>query len=315
MSDYWSGKRVIVTGASGFLGKPLCVTLEQHKATVLRITRKEFDLRYKSISLIRKPIDVFYHLAADVGGIADNISRPAELFYNNVLLNANVVGSARYLKVGKFIALGSSCAYPSDAPLPLVESDYLKGEPEPTNAPYAYSKRLLLSHLQAAHTQYGLDYTYLILANLYGEGCETDPQRAHVIGALVRKFYEAKRDALPSVTLWGTGEAIRDFLHVNDAIDALISIGENKHIANAVLNIGSESGVKIRTIANAIAGATGYEGRIEWDESKPDGQAKRVLNCNNSHMRSPWRPHTRLNDGLMRLVMWYASTQKELSPA
>lgn len=307
--NYWNGKRVLVTGSTGFLGKPLCMALKNAGASVLPVLRKEFDLRRKGIYLSRPP-DVCFHLAADVGGIADNIARPAELFYNNVLINASVVDSLARTGVGKLIALGSSCAYPRDAPLPLVESDYLRGEPEPTNAPYAYSKRLLLSHLQAAHTQYDLNYTYLILANLYGEGCDTDPQRAHVIGALARKFYEAKRDGAGSVTLWGTGKPVRNFLHVDDAVESLLAAGEGTG-ETRVANICYEASDSIRSVATLIAKETEYQGMLIWDASKPDGQLWRVMD---GRLASRFRPTIGVDfpDGIRRLVAWYASTQERV---
>lgn len=322
MSDYWSGKRILCTGSSGFLGRPLCEVLRNRGASVITGTNvfkgSRVDLRdpFTANHFFSKAagFDIAFHLAADVGGIADNISRPAEIFYNNVMINTNVVAMAQKHGVKKLIALGSSCAYPSDAPLPLREEDYLKGEPEPTNAPYAYSKRLLLSHLQAAHTQYGLDYTYLILANLYGEGCETDPQKAHVIGALVRKFYEAKRDGLPSVTLWGTGKATRDFLHVDDAVEALLHTGEHEY-NDAVLNIGTGYGFDIGILAGLIADCTGYTGRIGFDADRPDGQAKRVLGPQRGNTLLEWEAHIPFTEGIARIVAWYAFTQKELAPA
>lgn len=314
MSEWWSGKRVLVTGDRGFVGGPLIKALAY--ADALIHIASPMDLRSKEATEMvfrtsgDDPFDVVFHLAADVGGIGDNISRPAELFYNNVMINTNVVNTARVFRAGKLIALGSSCAYPHDAKLPLVESDYLRGEPEPTNAPYAYSKRLLLSHLQAAHIQYGLNYTYLILANLYGEGCDTDPRTAHVIGALVRKFYEAKRDGAGSVTLWGTGKPVRNFLHVDDAVESLLVAGEGAG-ETRVANICYESSDSIRSVATLIAKETGYQGMLIWDASKPDGQLWRVMD---GRLASRFRPTIGVNfpDGIRRLVAWYASIQERV---
>lgn len=322
MSDYWSGKSVVVTGASGFLGKRLAHALVDRGAMVRFITsRKLYDLRdpfQTSDAIYRHQTgNVLFHLAADVGGIGDNISRPAEIFYNNVMMNTNVINEAVRERYDKVIALGSSCAYPSDAPLPFVESDYLRGEPEPTNAPYAYSKRLLLSHLQAAHTQYGLNYTYLILANLYGEGCDTNPDTAHVIGALVRKFIDAERNGDKEITVWGTGKSTRDFLHISDAVQSLLKAGEHEAM-NEAINIGSGEEINIAFIAYKLRDYLQNHGthiEIKWDITKPDGQTRRLLDMRNANSLLEYWPAKDFVKGLRQTVDWYTSTQRELSPA
>jgi GDP-L-fucose synthase len=318
MTDYWQGKRVLCTGSSGFLGKPLCLALKQRGAIVLTVPRGHRDLRITTATYMtfreRIPIDIVFHLAADVGGIADNISRPSELLSNNVLINTNVVDACVEYKVGKLIALGSSCAYPLEAPLPFVEDDYLKGEPEPTNAPYAYSKRLLLTHLQAARQQYGLPFTYLILANLYGEDCDTNPETAHVIGALVRKFYEAMMCGNEDVDVWGTGKATRDFLNIHDAVLALIAAGEHES-TNDAINIGSGAEEGIESLVYEIVWHTGYSGNWGFDRSKPDGQARRLLNIAKANEVLDWRPLVSLHSGIRMLNDWYRMQRKELARA
>lgn len=308
--------RVIITGGHGFLGSHLTSYFRHMGHDVFIPDRDAFDLRYAyaasaMFEAFPEP-DVVVHCAARVGGIGANQRLPAEFLEDNVRINTNVVMQARRHCTRKFVGIGSVCGYPHTPPsIPFVESDYLGDYPEATNAPYGYTKRLLLMQLQAEYTQYGFGWAYLVPTNLYGPGDSFDPGSSHVIPALLRKFHESDKVQCPSpteenewdtisdsVTVWGTGVATRDFLYVTDACEAIYKAAVCKDNLRVPINIGSGNEMSIADLTDLIIEITHYEGEVLWDKSKPDGQPRRVLDISLADAALGWRPTVSLDTGL-----------------
>jgi len=314
MTTFWTDKYVVVTGGAGFLGSHLVPILEEAGAVVFVPRSAGYDLRQecqvRALFETTGKVDVLFHLAATVGGIGANRARPADFYYDNTLMNTLLVEYAHRYGVGKFVGLGSVCAYPKYPDYPFREEHLWQGYPEETNAPYGISKRALLVHLQAARVQYGLNGIYLIPTNLYGPGDDFDPRTSHVIPALIRKFTEAAEREDPSVTVWGTGLASRDFLYVADCALALMLAAERYDGAEPV-NLGSGQEVRIAWLAETLKRLTGFEGVIEWDSSQPDGQPRRVLNTNRALDSFGWWAMTGLEEGLEETVEWWREYSRD----
>jgi GDP-L-fucose synthase len=301
MNDFWWDQRVLVTGASGFLGRHI-VTLCPNKVqphTQLRnpfAVQKMFDLYADQTIVI--------HCAANVGGIGKNQREPATLMYDNLLMNTHVLHEAYAAGVQKFVGIGSVCAYPKHTPVPFREVDLWNGKPEDTNFPYAETKRALLVMSQAYRQQHGFNAIHLLLANLYGPGDHFDPVNSHVIPAIIRKMVEAKQQGTGNVVLWGSGQATREFLYVEDAAQAIIRAAEVYNSAEPI-NIGTGKSIRIRDLAFIIREIVGYTGGITWDTTMPDGQMERHLDVSRSLDELDWQAQTTLKDGLQRTVDWY----------
>lgn len=311
-----AGKRVLVTGASGFLGSHLCEALQQKGALLSVIKHSECDLRsakQTAAAFDRLPkIDIVFHLAARVGGIGANREHPSEFIADNLRINLNVVESAMWMGVRKFVAVGSVCAYPKYARIPFLEENLWQGYPEETNAPYGVAKRALLVHLQALRAQYGFNGIYLIPTNMYGPRDNFAPQSSHVIPALIRKFESALMlDRNGAVTLWGSGRATRDFLYVKDAVEALILAAE-RYDESDPMNLGSEQEISIAALARYIAHAVGFTGEIRWDTSQPDGQPRRAVSSRFAERMLGWKAHTDFADGVTETVRWYERQEGSL---
>ena len=272
----------------------------------IRIPRsKDLDLR-RGENCVKavKDIDVVIHLAARVGGIGFNRDFPADLFYDNAIMGIQMIEAARLEGVEKFVCLGTVCAYPKFAPVPFSEEDLWNGYPEETNAPYGLAKKMLLVQSQAYRQQYGFNSIYLLPVNLYGPRDNFDPGSSHVVPALIKKFIDAIENDLGVVDVWGTGNASREFLYVDDAARCVVLATEMYNKPSPV-NVGVGMETKIREIVSLIADLTGFQGEIRWDASKPDGQPRRCLDVSRAKDEFGFVPTVTLKDGLRRTIEWY----------
>lgn len=301
-------ERIMVTGGYGFLGQHIIENLYSKGC------KDVFTFRSKHADL-RNPEDVKYaylkigptvviHAAAHAGGIGLNQVKPAELFYDNLMMGLLMINEAAKLKIKKFVQIGTVCAYPKYAPTPFQESSLWNGYPEDTNAPYGIAKKALLVQGQAYKQQYGLNFIYLLPVNLYGPRDHFDLQYGHVIPVLVRRFTEAKATGVKSVTLWGTGKASREFLYVEDAAEAVVLATERYNKSEPV-NIGTGREIAIHDLATLVAKDVGYEGEILYDSSRPDGQPSRCLDVTKAFEEFGFTANMDFNEGLRRTIAWY----------
>lgn len=304
-NSFWQNKRVLVTGAHGFLGKHVINELKKTTATLVTPTSKECDLRdLTQVQKAVKDIDIVIHLAAKVGGIGFNQKYPGELFYDNLIMGAQLMEESRKAEVKKFVALGTICAYPKFTPIPFKEEDLWNGYPEETNAPYGLAKKMLLVQAQAYRAQYGFNAIYLLPVNMYGPGDNFDPQSSHVIPALIKKFIEAKNKKQKTVTVWGTGNPTREFLYVKDAARGII-LATEKYNGPEPVNLGSSQEISIRELAETISDVVGFEGEIVWDHTKPDGQPRRKLDISKAKELFGFEAKVNFNQGLRSVIKWY----------
>ncbi len=248
--------------------------------------------------------EIVIHLAARVGGIGANQDNPGSFFYDNAIMGIELMEQARHHDVSKFVQVGTVCAYPKFAPIPFSEDDLWNGYPEETNAPYGLAKKMLLVQAQAYRDQYGFNGIYLLPVNLYGPGDNIDLHNSHVIPALIRKCLEARDAKAPSVEVWGTGSATREFLYVEDAAHAIVQATEKYNKSDPV-NIGSSDEISIKDLVELIVELTGFEGKVAWDRSKPDGQPRRKLNVERAWKEFGFRSSTAFRAGLHETIKWY----------
>jgi GDP-L-fucose synthase len=308
-----SQERIVVTGGAGFLGRHLLSALQQRgvsRENLLVPRREEFDLTHETdvVRMYRemRPT-VVIHLAAVVGGIGANREHPGSFFYANLAMGLHLIEHARHAGLKKFVQAGTICAYPKFTPVPFHEEDLWNGYPEATNAPYGIAKKSLLVMLQAYRQEYGLDGIYLLLVNLYGQGDNFDPQSSHVIPALIRKFSEAVERGEDTVTVWGSGQASREFLYVADAARGL-ALATQLYNDPAPVNLGAGFEITIRELAEKIRRLVGFEGRIVWDPSKPDGQPRRSLDTSRATAFG-FKATTDFDEGLSRTIEWWRRQQ------
>jgi GDP-L-fucose synthase len=302
-----AGKRVVVTGGSGFLGRHVVQALESRGSTVLVPRKAQFDLT-REPDVVRmfaemRP-EIVVHLAAVVGGIGANRAAPGRFFYDNVMLGALTMEHARRSGVEKFVGVGTICAYPKHAPVPFVEDDLWNGYPEETNAPYGIAKKMLLVQGQAYRQQYGFNAIHVLPVNLYGPHDNFDPGSSHVIPALIRKCLEAVDRGDDEVICWGTGTATREFLFVGDCAEAIARAAE-RYDDPAPVNLGAGFEISIRQLAELVAELTGFKGRLRFDPTKPDGQPRRMLDTSRARQCFGFASTTDFRTGLQRTIDWY----------
>jgi GDP-L-fucose synthase len=303
-----SSKRVLVTGGGGFLGRHVVAALERHGCRDIVVVRKaQHDLTIEAdvVRLFRdaRP-QVVIHLAAVVGGIGANRESPGRFFYQNVIMGALTMEHARLAGVEKFVGVGTICAYPKVAPVPFLERDLWNGYPEETNAPYGIAKKMLLVQGQAYRQEYGFNAIHLLPVNLYGPHDNFDPSSSHVIPALVRKCVEAIEEHADEVICWGTGNATREFLYVEDCAEAIV-LAAQRYERSEPVNLGAGFEISIRDLAELVAELTGFKGRLTFDRTKPDGQPRRSLDVTRARNAFGFSATTDFRTGLKRTIDWY----------
>jgi len=311
-ADFWRGKRVLVTGGGGFLGSFLLATLRDRGAEQIFAPRsREYDLRepgdIRRVLADVKP-DVIIHAAARVGGIGANRKHPADFFYDNLMMGTQLMHEAWRAGVGKFVALGTVCAYPKFTPVPFHEDELWNGYPEETNAPYGLAKKMLLVQSQAYRQQYDFNSVFLLPVNLYGPRDNFDPESSHVIPALIRKCVEAQARGDSEITVWGDGSPTREFLYVADAAEGIVLAAERYNSPEPV-NLGSAFEISIRDLVETIARLTGFEGKLVWDTSQPNGQPRRKLDTSRAEAEFGFVSRTPFEEGLRETIEWYRANQ------
>ena len=311
MTDFWPGRRVMVTGGGGFLGSAVVRRLNEAGATDIFVPRsRDYDLRTRDgidRALVDGRPDLVIHLAAVVGGIGANRENPGRFFYENAIMGIELMEQARLAGVGKYVQIGTVCSYPKFTPVPFREDDIWDGYPEETNAPYGLAKKMLLVQGQAYRQQYGFDVIYLIPVNLYGPGDNFDPASSHVIPALIKKCVDAREAGADHIDVWGTGSASREFLYVDDAAEAIVLAAERCEGA-APVNLGVGHEITIRELVELIARLTRFDGEIRWDSTKPDGQPRRALDTSRAREGFGFVAKTGFEEGLRRTINWYERT-------
>ncbi|NOX63175.1 MAG: GDP-L-fucose synthase [Chloroflexi bacterium] len=312
----WLDKLVIVTGGAGFLGSFLVDALHERGARHVVVPRKrEYDLtEMEAIQRLFRDVyrqydiapenTIVMHLAAQVGGIGANRLHPAEFFYSNLMMGVQLLHESWRVGVGKFVAVGTVCAYPKFTPVPFKEEDIWNGYPEETNAPYGLAKKMLLVQSEAYRQQYGFNSIFLLPTNLYGPRDNFDLETSHVIPALIRKCLEAQERGDKEIVVWGDGSPTREFLYVEDAAEGIMLAAE-RYNQSLPVNLGSGMEISIRDLVHLIAELTGFEGDIVWDVSKPNGQPRRALDTTRAEKLFGFRAATDFRTGLQRTIDWY----------
>jgi len=308
MSSGFLYERVVVTGGAGFLGSYVVEKLRERGVENIFVPRsKDYDLiKAESIRRLYNDTnpDLVIHLAAVVGGIGANRANPGKYFYDNLVMGAQLIEEARLRGVRKFLATGTICSYPKFTPVPFKEDDLWNGYPEETNAPYGLAKKMMLVQSQAYRDQYGFNSIFLLPVNLYGARDNFDPQSSHVIPALIRKCVEAASRGEDRVVCWGTGAATREFMHADDCARGILLAAE-KYDKSDPVNLGAGFEISIRDLAEKIAALTGFEGRLVWDTSQPDGQPRRSLDTSRAESEFGFRARIGFDEGLKQTIDWY----------
>jgi len=323
--QFWKDKQVIVTGGAGFLGSYVVQKLKDRGAAEIVVPRSgEYDLRdlaamrrflgetvarARSIHPAAKVIVI--HTAARVGGIGANRDHPAEFFYDNLMMGAQLLHESYLAAAEKFVALGTICCYPKFTPVPFREENLWDGYPEETNAPYGLAKKMLLVQSQAYRQQYGFNSIFLMPVNLYGPGDNFDPASSHVIPALIKKCVDAKQAGEDHIVVWGDGSPTREFLYVEDAAEGVLLAAE-RYNKSEPGNLGSAFEISVKDLAETIARLTGFRGKLVWDTTKPNGQPRRKLDTSRAEKKFAFKAAVGFATGLGKTIESYIKTHKEL---
>jgi GDP-L-fucose synthase len=314
---FWDDKKVLVTGGAGFLGSFVVNRLIEGRGVRqknVRVPRSaEADLRiWENCVKVVRDVDIVLHVAGRGGGRGYNRRYPGLLFYDNIVMNSQLMEAARQKGVEKFVGIGTVCSYPKYAAVPFKEENLWDGYPEETNASYGLAKKMMLVQSQAYKQQFGFNSVHLLMVNLYGPRDHFSLEDSHIIPALIRKLVEAARGNQDEVVVWGTGKASREFLYVEDAAEALILAAEKYDKAEPV-NIGAGKEITIRELVELIADLTGFEGKIVWDTSKPDGQPRRCLDTSRAKSEFGFEAKTDFREGLKKTIQWYEWNRARLT--
>jgi len=305
-------KNILLTGGAGFLGLFVVEKLLDRgvKQENIRIPRRnETDLRlFDNCKKVLDGIDVVIHLAANVGGIGYNLKYPGQLIYDNAVMGLNMMEASRLSGIEKFVQVGTVCSYPKFTQVPFKEESFWDGYPEETNAPYGVAKKLLLVQAESYRKQYNFNAIYLIPVNLFGPRDHFDVEDSHVIPALILKFFNAKKGGDKSVTVWGTGNPTREFLYVQDAAEGIV-LATEKYDKPDPVNLGSGFEVKIYDLVYLIKELVGFDGEVIWDETKPDGQPKRMLDVDKAKNEFGFVAKTEFEEGLKSTITWFIDNQ------
>lgn len=306
---FWSGKKILVTGGAGFLGSFVVDKLVNERGVdpndIVVPRSRNIDLRiWENCSRIVRDIDVIIHVAGRGGGIGYNREFPGSLFYDNISMNSHLMEAARRGNVEKFVGIGTVCSYPKFTPVPFKEAELWNGYPEETNASYGLSKKMMLVQSQAYRQQYDFNSIHLLMVNLYGPRDNFDLQDSHVIPALIRKFIEAKDSDADEIVVWGTGNASREFLYVEDAAEAILLAAEKYNKSDPV-NIGAGFEISIKDLVTLIGRLLEFKGNIIWDKTKPDGQPRRGLDTSKAFDEFGFKAKTSFEEGLKDTIHWY----------
>ena len=308
MSDFWKNKNVSVTGGNGFLGKHLIRLLSQKNPKKISIVdHKDYDL-VNNNDVIRfykdqKP-NLVFHLAATVGGIDVNQRNPGKFFYDNAMMNLQVIHNAYVSNVEKIISIGTVSVYPKNAPVPFLEENIWNGYPESTNAPYGIAKRIMHTHSLSYRKQYDFNSIMVILTNLYGPDDNFKKDTSHVIAALIRRIFEAKKNNAEEVVVWGNGNSTRDFCYIEDITSGIISAAENYNEIMPI-NLASGKEITIKEIAEIIKKEIGYKGKIIWDKDMPIGPNRRNVSIDLANKKINFNPKISIKEGIKKTVDWY----------
>jgi GDP-L-fucose synthase len=319
--NFWENKRAIVTGGGGFLGSFVVEKLRARGANDIFVPRKK-DYNLTDREALTRLYDdaledvgpgnvIVMHLAANVGGIGANREHPAEFFYDNLVMGVELMHQAYQRGIGKFVAIGTVCAYPKFTPVPFKEDDLWIGYPEETNAPYGLAKKMMLVQAQSYRQQYGFNAIFLLPVNLYGPRDNFDLQSSHVIPALIRKAVEAQTRGEQELPVWGDGSPTREFLYVEDAADAIVTAAE-RYNGDQPVNLGSGYEISIKDLSELIVKMTGFEGKLVWQTDKPNGQPRRGLDVSRAKEYFGWSAQVPFEEGMRRTIEWFKENRDKI---